>query len=595
MSLYGNGPGTANDWHFIYAACDYLFNLFPKKAATAIEDETDLAQDKVDRRSEDATATETTVSLQDLLPSDVEEFDNRAYVSSLITSILSHKFETPVAATADMPQGPPPTAISKESIPSAARKQKRVDDVTDTDTRSRSLQLGSQAPVAASAHVPHKLPPPVVPGSSTPSPSAKAAGKRKRVDDATTARHPSKRTKMDSMGAVEITLPPAMPPPHLMVFKPTNEDVDARSQKKDKQRPQTAAHARGPRLDDSTSPFQGPSTMPNWFYTPPVNGLAPYPYEAPPTSHDTYPIFNDAAGPPYGAPPTASDGTEDSDDVFYDSGEPFYSDLQLFGHIAGATGQLRYDVETLSAEEAAWLDQLAIAFDARVPSDRAQAIPDTPQLDALSNSQEAWLSQPPFTPGVQVPTGRAQTVPNTPQLDALLDSGDAWLVQPPLAPGAQVPTGRAHAVPSTPQLVYSVPQNPNAAQYFGNSAAAVAAAHPPAAIPHPAPHPHPRPRQTLYASTLKAAALAKLLRIDGRDKRLVRLVEGGARVPPDCRSCATAGAGAHIATDERSAHLEKQAGASSGQDDVRRHRPLVLTRSTASRLASTYVAGVARS
>ena len=361
---------------------------------------------------------------------------------------------------------------------------------------------------------------------------------------------------MDSMGAVEIALPPAMPPPHLMVFKPTNEDVDARSQKKDKQRPQTAArtaqpHANGPHLDYSASPFQGPSTMPNWFYTPPVNGLAPYPYEAPPTSHDTYPIFNDAAGPPYGAPPTAFDATEDSDDGFYDSGEPFYGDLRLFDDIddiAGAAGRLQYDVETLSAEEAAWLDQLAIAFDARVPSGRAQAIPNTPQLDALLGSQEAWLVQPPFTPGVQVPTGRAQVVPNTPQLNALLDSGDAWLVQPPLTPGAQVPTGRAqtmpntprletlpdsggawlaqppftpgapvpngraHAIPSTPQLVYGVPQNPYAAQYFGNSAAAVVAAHLPPAIPHPHPHPHPRPRQTLYTSTLKAAALAQLLR-----------------------------------------------------------------------------------
>ena len=89
MSLYGNGPGTANDWHFIYAACDYLCNMFPKKAATAVED-IDSMQDKDDQRSEYATATETTVSLQDLLPSDVEEFDNRAYVSSLITSILSH-------------------------------------------------------------------------------------------------------------------------------------------------------------------------------------------------------------------------------------------------------------------------------------------------------------------------------------------------------------------------------------------------------------------------------------------------------------------------------------------------------------------------
>ena len=323
---------------------------------------------------------------------------------------------------------------------------------------------------------------------------------------------------MDSMGAVEIALPSAMPPPHLMVFKPTNEDVDARSQKKDKQRPQTAArtaqpHAGGPRLDYSASPFQGPSTMPNWFCTPPVNGLAPYPYEAPPTSHDTYPIFNDAAGPPYGAPPTAFDGTEDSNDGFYDSGEPFYGDLQLFDHVAGATGQLQYDVETLSAEEAAWLDQLAIAFDARVPSGRAQAIPNTPQLDALLGSQEAWLVQPPFTPGVQVPTGRAQVVPNTPRLETLLDSGGAWLAQPPFTPGAPVPNGRAHAIPSTPQLVYGVPQNPYAAQYFGNSAAAVVAAHPPA-IPHPAPHPHPhpRPRQTLYTSTLKAAALAKLLR-----------------------------------------------------------------------------------
>ena len=90
MSLYSSGPGTANDWHFIYAACNYLCDLFPQKAAPAVEDDIDSMQDKDDQRSEDATATETTVSLQDLLPSDVEEFDNRAYVSSLITSILSH-------------------------------------------------------------------------------------------------------------------------------------------------------------------------------------------------------------------------------------------------------------------------------------------------------------------------------------------------------------------------------------------------------------------------------------------------------------------------------------------------------------------------
>ena len=90
MSLYGNGPGTANDWHFIYAACDYLCGLFPKKTATAVEGDIDSTQGKEGQGSEGTTATDSTVSLQDLLPSDVEDFNNEAYVSSLITSILSH-------------------------------------------------------------------------------------------------------------------------------------------------------------------------------------------------------------------------------------------------------------------------------------------------------------------------------------------------------------------------------------------------------------------------------------------------------------------------------------------------------------------------